>query len=140
VVASGYHRNLEGIRDSYRVLLSGPKDGLRLVRLLEERRVRWIVTDSSTEFLLTVPAAFPEFGPFADITSVRYEGHGVTDTALRWKPSAPTTLYWILEQSPKRLDTIELGDLVLRFRSEIPAGASARGETPAYRIYEVGRR
>ena len=54
VVASGYHRNIAGIRDSYRILLSQSSERASALALLEARGVRWVVIDCYDYRVFTV--------------------------------------------------------------------------------------
>ena len=66
VVASGYHRNLDGIRDAYRFLAS-PSPEL-CDQILAARQVRWIVRQGDPAFFLQVGEAFPELGSLGKAT------------------------------------------------------------------------
>jgi hypothetical protein len=55
VLASGYHRNIDGILAGNRVYLSTKAKRAEVMRVLRERRVRWIVADYQMLFLLTAP-------------------------------------------------------------------------------------
>src|SRR6266566_1867088 len=63
VVASGYHRNLAGIHDAYRVFVARiPEDVEQLGAILHERGVRWIVTRYDPQLFVRGSRSFPELG------------------------------------------------------------------------------
>jgi len=53
VVASGYHRNIEGIHDAYRYFLSQPGDAALVKEILASREVRYVVAWFDRSFVQT---------------------------------------------------------------------------------------
>ena len=77
MVASGYHRNLDGIRDAYRVLVARiPEDVPTLAAILRDRGVRWIVTCDDPTLFVRGSRTFPEFGEFGRTQRIEYYGGG----------------------------------------------------------------
>lgn len=117
VVASGYHRNLAGIQDGYRILFAGPGELSQATELLRRRKVRWVVAYYNRSMLVTGP---PVIGrePLA-----RETPHGRVYTG-----AAKETLFWRLRY----------GDATPGFRllREGPRIEVATGIETLYRIYE----
>lgn len=86
VVASGYHRNLAGIRDAYRVYLAQPGEEAQVRELLRARRVRWVVAWYDRMFLTEAAA-------IVGIDRAAFERSG---DEVRATPFAAQSLYWRL--------------------------------------------
>ncbi len=115
VVASGYHRNLEGILDAHRMLLSTPEDASDLRARLLARRVRWVVTWYDPSFLYYAPKTLGRESL-------------VDPETLRLRPEAERSLF-------RRLDSGSVPGFEL-----VSSGPriSALGELqPMYRVFEV---
>jgi hypothetical protein len=140
VVASGYHRNLAGIRDAYRVFVARiPEDVDTLSAILRERGVGWIVTKNDTRAYAAGTRSFPDLGEFARYQSISYLEHG--DYAWRLAPlpfDTRRTFLWGAHITSHFSEPVSVGDLELRLRAEVPRESYARGRTPTYLVYEVG--
>ena len=121
VVASGYHRNLDGIRDAYRFLTS--TSVAEASEILDRRKVRWVVRQGDPAFFLQVGPAFPEIGSF-----------GVIDIAgVRIDPRASTTA-WNQLANPDGAWKTKLKRV---WKSSIQARWFGAFPGPAFMIYEV---
>lgn len=114
VVASGYHRNIEGIRDGFRFWLADVADRAAAMDLLRQRRVRWVVAWYDRGFFdggartIGVPPLITE--------------HGLLPQAMR-------TMYWQLRySSPEGFRLVAEGPQIRRRTSDPPE--------PIYRLWE----
>jgi hypothetical protein len=118
VVASNYHRNIDGILDAYRVLLAGPAEEAEVWRILRQRDVRWIVAWYDHLFLHDGQVTLGR-PPMA-----QYERDGFT-----LLPAAQRTLYWVLREAP------QVPGLTLRGEGEV--GFIGQRREPLFRLWEV---
>ncbi len=120
VVASGYHRNLPGIRDA--TLFLTATDDAAAREIAARRRVRWFVLPGNPAFLLFAGSAFGEIEPLA----------AWEDGAPRFTDEARASLWWRLTHDPLALPW-------LRLVWESPHRASWFGTFggPRHRVYEV---
>lgn len=139
VVASGYHRNLAGVRDAQRAFTARiPEEIGVLEEILERRGVGWIVTENDPLMLVRGSRAFPELGTFATLRSAQYLGHGVYAMDLAPIPDdTRRTFLWRAHLGGWLSEPVRAGHKQLRFHAEVPRGSLARGVPPAYIIYEV---
>ena len=122
VVASGYHRNLDGIRDVFRFFSRTSPEECR--DILERRKVRWVVRQGDPAFLLQLGRAFPALGSM-----------GAIDGTIHFDPRASATVWNVLSQNRRRW-----GSLTLVWRSSITARWFGAFPGPAFMLYEVGDR
>jgi len=139
VVASGYHRNLDGIRDAHRAFTARiPEEIGVLEEILARRSVGWIVTEYDPSALVRGSRAFPELGTFAAFRSAEYLGHGSYLPELAPIPEETRrTFVWRAHLGGWLSEPVRAGRKELRFHAEIPRGSLARGAPPAYIVYEV---
>jgi len=115
VVASGYHRNLEGIRDGFRFWLTDVADRAAAMAILQRRRVRWVVAWYDRLFLK---------GGAETI------GREPLRTDRELLPQAARTMFWQLRYgSPPGFRLVEDGPLIRLHGSREPE--------PIYRLWEV---
>ena len=139
VVASGYHRNLAGIRDAYRVFVARvPEDVTDLATILRERGVRWIITRYDPLLFVRGSRSFPELGEFGRLRGVRYRGDGLYDPILAPFPE-PTqrTFLWRAHLAGRLTEPARVGDQVISLYTEVPRGSFERGALPNFIIYSV---
>ncbi len=117
VVASGYHRNLDGTKDSYRFFTSQPEESDVALEILRKRRVRFVAVWYDRLFLRTARVVLNSSRVF-----LQQEGRTV-----KFTESATNSLFWRL-----RYEKGVVG-YKLRYRSTI-------GESqPMFQVYEVTR-
>lgn len=108
VVGSNYHRNLEGIHDSFRGLLGRRWDEVEPV--LRKHRVRWILTHAKAYAPMSfvgVEEMLPELGSFVKPTIARDPGTGKRRLAVPLGRLGET-LYWQLQTKRMRDPRFEL--------------------------------
>jgi hypothetical protein len=139
VVASGYHRNLAGIRDAYRVFTARiPEDVPALATILRERGVRWIVTRYDPQLFVRGSRSFPELGEFGRTASVRYRGGGLYDPVFAPFPDRTgRTLLWRAHLGGRLVQPLRVQDEVIQLYAEVPRGSVAGGTMPSFVIYSV---
>jgi hypothetical protein len=128
VVASGYHRNLDGIRDSFRALTGSTEAAMAVLR---QRRVRWLVWQGDPMFLFQANAAFPELPRLGRIESKRIGGE--LATGFIYEPAAFETLWGQLLEQPQPAGRGLRLAYESSSRRSYPGGFTA----PAFRVYEV---
>ena len=139
VVASGYHRNFEGVRDAYRLFVArDPEDNDALAAILRERGVRWIVAKRDPHFFVASSRAFPELGEFARIESIDYIGDG----AFSWKgtptpPDTKRTFLWRAAIGGWFDHPVRYGEFEIVPYADIPEGSLRAKRAPVFIIYEV---
>jgi asparagine N-glycosylation enzyme membrane subunit Stt3 len=120
VVASGYHRNLDGIHDSLRLYTSTPAEEHEMRALLQRRQVRWVVVWFDRLWLTQAP----------QILGTATELARVTPSGVVYTPAAHQTLFWRLRYGGGAPGFREIA------RSRFQIGLS--GEVlPMFQIYEV---
>lgn len=118
VVASGYHRNIDGIHDGYRLLLATPAEDAATRALLRERRVRYVVAWFSKAFLLNAPATIGR-PPLVE----RFP------QGISYTPQCRQTLFWRLRQGAvPGFREIDRGEPIRLMDDQVE---------PIYRLYEV---
>lgn len=139
VVASGYHRNLAGIRDAYRVFTARlPEDLDALTMILRDRGVRWLVTANDSNLFVRGSRTFPELGDFGRLEAVTYLGDGNYSWRGAPFPEQTTrTFLWRAHLAAWLTQPVRLGDQEIRLYADVPRGSLARGTPPTYIIYEV---
>ena len=117
VVASGYHRNIEGIRDGYRVFLAGRDQREEAQTIIDDRKVGWVVAWYSRDpFLEVAPLTIgrPSMGNVGEFTA-----------------AAKESLFWQLRYQGRVPG--------LRLYKDGPVVQLSTGKEPMYRIFEVVR-
>jgi hypothetical protein len=139
VVASGYHRNLAGIRDAYRVFVARiPEDVDQLAAILRERGVRWIVTRYDPQLFVRGSRSFPELGAFGRTVAVKYLGGGSYEPVLAPFPEfTGRTFLWRAHFAGPLTAPLRVGDQVISFVTDVPRAAVQRGYYPSFMIYDV---
>lgn len=139
VVASGYHRNLAGIRDAYRVFVARiPEDVDELAAVLRERGVRWIVTRYDPQLFVRGSRSFPELGEFGRTIGVKYRGGGSYDPVLAPFPEATRrTFLWRAHLAGPLQAPLRVGDQVITFYTDVPRASVQHGFYPSFMIYDV---
>jgi len=127
VVASGYHRNLAGIRDVFTFWTRA--SWRRAQAILRRRRVRWVVWQADPTFLSQVDAAFGDLGRFASLIEQRSGPRA--GVSLQFEPAAERTLWMQLLDDPDRFAP------ALRLLYESRHRQPQRQDLPAFRIFEV---
>ncbi len=120
VVASGYHRNLEGIRDAYRAYLAQPGDGAALRALLHARRVRYVVVWFDRMFLEVAPQ-------IAGVDGTAFERNG---DEVRVTPFAQQSLYWRLRFG------VPVPGFSAVYASRLQVELQGTGPMPLFVLYE----
>jgi hypothetical protein len=139
VVASGYHRNFDGVRDAYRLFLArDPEDNEMLATILRERGVRWIIAKRDPHFFVASTRAFPELGDFGRIATFEYIGDG----AFSWKgaptpPDTKRTFLWRAAIGGWFDRPVRYAEFEIRPYADIPDGSLRANRAPVYIIYEV---
>ena len=139
VVASGYHRNLAGIRDAYRVFVARiPEDVDQLGAILHERGVRWIVTRYDPQLFVRGSRSFPELGEFGRTVGVKYLGGGSYEPVLAPFPDVTRrTFLWRAHLAGPLTAPFRVGDQVITFRTDVPRASVQHGFYPSFMIYDV---
>ncbi|MBK9388103.1 MAG: hypothetical protein IPN34_25065 [Planctomycetes bacterium] len=134
VVASGYHRNLEGIHDGIRAFLA--TDGAAIEPILRKRNVRWLIVQPKLDFFAEASAVLPELPRYASVRDVRFGPGRVrsTDFDLDWDLLERTILFQ-LGFAPQVRSTAQ-ARLVYESRSQL-AMPPPLGVAPAFRVFEV---
>jgi hypothetical protein len=121
VVASGYHRNLAGIHDAYRLFLSGPGEEPEMWALLRQRQVRYVLIWFDRLWLSTAALVLDRPTPYVN----------AGPAGMEFTPAARESLFWRLRQ----------GQPVAGFQEFATSNIQIRvrdGESlPLYRLYEV---
>ena len=124
VVASGYHRNIDGIRDAYRVYCSQPEEDAEAKAILARRHVRFIVIYYSRVFLQDAQTVLGTDKVFLE----------TTDTGSRFTELATRSLYWRLRHGG------QVPGLRLRYSSEFQLRLTRDGPMqPMFQVFEVTR-
>jgi len=139
VVASGYHRNLAGIRDAYRVFVARiPEDLGELATILHERGVRWIVTRYDPQLFVRGSRSFPEIGQFGRTDDVEYRGAGIYEPGMaRFPEGTGRTFLWRAHLTGRLTEPLRVGDQTISLYAEVPRGSFERGALPNFIIYAV---
>jgi hypothetical protein len=123
IVASGYHRNIEGIKDAYRFYSAQPDEPVIADEILDRRRVRFVVTWYSRVFLQDAQTVLQSGRRFF----VDEGGHrNFTDLAVN-------SLFWRL----RYLKSVP--GYRLRYNSKIRITLSSAQPEPLFQVYEVKR-
>jgi hypothetical protein len=141
VVASGYHRNLDGIRDAYRVFVARiPEDVPTLAAILRDRGVRWIVTRYDPALFVRGSRTFPELGEFGRTQRIVYHGGGLYDAiAAPPPPETRRTFLWHAHLGGYFAGPVRAADQVIQLQTDVPRGSLRRGQQPNFIIYGVER-
>lgn len=124
VVASGYHRNLEGIKDAYRVYLAKAGDEATWRPILAARKVTHVVVWPDRHFFATAPKVLGDATEFVKVSDGRMEMY----------PPATASLYWTLRRGGPK---IPAGfTLAAKSSGEIDVGF---GPEPAFTIWAISR-
>ena len=138
VVASGYHRNLDGIRDAYRVFVARiPEDVPILAAILRDRGVRWIVTRYDPPLFVRGSRTFPELGEFGRTQRIEYYGGGRYGAIYAHTPETFRTFLWHAHIGGDFPAPVRAEDQVIRLETDVPRGSLRRGQRPTFIIYGV---
>ncbi len=139
VVASGYHRNLAGIRDAYRVFIARiPEDVPALAAILRERGVGWIVTRHDPNLFVRGSRTFADLGEFGRTQRVEYRGGGFYDAVTAPFPEVTQrTFLWRAHLGGWLSQPARVGDQVISLHTDVPRGSLERGLPPSFMVYAV---
>ncbi len=127
VVASGYHRNIDGIKDAYRFYSCQPNEAMIANEILDRRDVRFVVVWYSRVFLQNAQTVLQSGREFIrDSENVR------TFTDL-----AKNSLFWRLRYGHKA--SKEIPGYRLRYNSEIRIRLGSAQTEPLFKVFEVTR-
>jgi hypothetical protein len=131
-VASGYHRNLSGIHDSWRV--AGCTSFAQAEPILRARKVRFVISIAQPEVLLNAAETMPELGPFADRVEFVRGPDGERSKQIQWSRKGVTSLWWRWHTERK------VPGFKIEFQSKLETmlpGPRGMVSLPLYRVWRV---
>jgi hypothetical protein len=134
MVASGYHRNLAGIEDSYRVLVA--RSWEECEPILRARKVRWILSVWGFDFLHEIPKVLPSMPQFMTMDNIRMNPDGGVGYNFAINTITETTLHFFLTTWHSGVEGDPHYQLVYEGGRRVPA-RDHEGTLPTYRIWRV---